>query len=111
MTTATASTTERYVQFVTMVATSPELSRQLETTNDSDGIVRLAAANGYSFTADELKSAAHETRARLDASESELSEQDLEAVAGGFPGLGTIVHAIRKAVDWVDDKLNGKAKK
>src|SRR4051794_8021719 len=100
----TATTTERYMQFVTLVATSPELNRQLETTNDSAGIVNLAAANGYLFTTEELKSAAHE--ARLQMEQGELSEQDLEQVAGGFWGFKKIFHYVRKAVDYIDDKLN-----
>ena len=110
MTTATYSTAERYIEFLTKVATNPELERQLEAipAGDSAQVVALAAANGYVFTPEELKNAAHEAKVRADRNGNELSDEDLEAVAGGFPGLGKIVHAIRKVVDWVDDKLNGK---
>ncbi len=106
MTTATYSNTERYLKFVTQVTTSPELSRRLELVNDSADMVELAAAAGYIFTTEELKSAAHEARIMVDSSEAELSEDELEAVAGGFPGLRKIFHYVRKAVDWIDDKLN-----
>ena len=103
---STATTTERYVQFVTMVATNPELSRQLDAVNDSEDVVKLAAANGYAFTADEIKSAAHESRVQMEQGSDELSEEDLDAVAGGL--FGTILHVVRKAIDWLDNKVNGK---
>src|SRR3954468_14770716 len=80
MTSATYSNTERYLEFVTQVTTSPELSRQLELVNDTADMVELAAVAGYVFTADELKSASHEAKIMVDSSEGELSEQDLEQV-------------------------------
>ena len=109
MTTATYDTTERYIEFVNQVASNPELSRQLEAVSDSAGMVELAAANGFIFTADELKSAAHTAKVMVEYSEGELSEEALELVAGGFPGLSTLkkgLHYLRKAIDYIDDKIN-----
>ena len=49
----------------------------LDAGNDIDAIAACAAKNGYSFTADELKSAI------AAKSGSELGDDDLEKVAGG----------------------------
>src|SRR4051794_39869945 len=108
MTSATYNTTERYLEFVTEVTNNPELSSRLEAANDAADMVALAASAGYIFTADELKSAAHEARIMVDSNDGELSEEALEAVAGGlsWSSFKKAFHYVRKAVDWIDNKLN-----
>lgn len=62
-----------------------DLQQQLKTVNGITEAIKLGADNGYSFTEDEVKSFLTEhAMASQSGAEGELSEADLEAVAGGF---------------------------
>lgn len=102
-------TTERYLKFVEKVAMDADLERKLAAIQpgNSAQILDLAAANGFIFTTEELKHSSHEAKALVHQAEGELSESELELVAGGSIG-SWILHKVRKAIDWIDDKVNGK---
>jgi predicted ribosomally synthesized peptide with nif11-like leader len=61
------------------------LQQQLKTVSGVTETVKLGADHGYSFTEDEVKSYLTEHAMISQAgAEGELSEDDLESVAGGF---------------------------
>ncbi|MBD2466713.1 Nif11-like leader peptide family RiPP precursor [Nostoc sp. FACHB-145] len=70
--------------FYTLIQNSQELQAQLGAVdspeNFAETAVRLGAENGYSFSTDDVNTFINEQRSRANA---ELSEADLEAVAGG----------------------------
>jgi predicted ribosomally synthesized peptide with nif11-like leader len=71
-------------QFYIMVQNSEELQQQLGAIQDSqifnETAARLGQENGYSFTADEVDAFLNEKKQQSNA---ELSDRELEAVAGG----------------------------
>jgi predicted ribosomally synthesized peptide with nif11-like leader len=71
-------------QFYIMVQNSEELQQQLGAIQDSqifnETAARLGQENGYSFTADEVDAFLNEKKEQTNA---ELSDRELEAVAGG----------------------------
>jgi predicted ribosomally synthesized peptide with nif11-like leader len=77
-------------RFAADVNSNAALRTEVETfatdskTESLDGLAALAAAKGYSFTADELKQQA-KAAAKADKS---LSDAELDNVAGGFVGGG-----------------------
>jgi predicted ribosomally synthesized peptide with nif11-like leader len=109
MTTTTSTTMDRYLKFVEKVSLDTDLERKMAAIEpgNSAQIVELAAANGFAFTNDELRQASHEARVRLHQNENELSDEQLELVAGGSIG-SWLLHKVRQAVDWIDNKVNGK---
>ena len=72
--------------FIERIQTDAALRHKAQqASGDMDTFLRLAAAHGYTFTADEYLEAA---KAYAEANEMELSEEDLAQVAGGaLPGL------------------------
>jgi predicted ribosomally synthesized peptide with nif11-like leader len=74
---------ERFFDFA---KTSEEIELQLKNEVSYEGIIKIASDNGYHFTEQDLKK--HMTST---ASKEELSEQELEAVAGGNPVLIGII--------------------
>jgi predicted ribosomally synthesized peptide with nif11-like leader len=78
------------IQFLKTVDQSPELQRQLkplenqpETPEKAQKLVQVAEKAGYKISADDLKSAIRSHNEHL-MQVGELSEQDLEKVAGGL---------------------------
>ena len=72
---------ENFKQFVTSVSGDEELAAKVkEAGTDVDKIIALGKEKGLEFTAEDIK-AAHEEAA---GSSEELSDEDLEKVAGGF---------------------------
>ena len=61
-----------------------ELSQAMETKRDLTAAVELAARHGYEFTLEELAAQIEQLK-RIQAGE-QLSEEELEAVAGGAIG-------------------------
>jgi len=59
-------------KFLEAVREDPSLQKKLEAAGDADGAVAVAQAAGFTISAQKLKQA-----------EAELSEEDLEEVAGG----------------------------
>lgn len=72
--------------FIERIHTDAELRRKAQqASGDMDTFLRLAAAHGYTFTADEYREA---VKAYAEANEMELSEEDLaQMAAGALPGL------------------------
>ncbi|WNZ43910.1 Nif11-like leader peptide family natural product precursor [Leptolyngbya boryana CZ1] len=64
-----------------------ELASVLGTPNDRDLTTELAKQNGYDFTSEELWAEVQKRQAELtqkqEAGELEMSDEELEAVAGG----------------------------
>jgi predicted ribosomally synthesized peptide with nif11-like leader len=62
-----------------------ELAKALESDNDRQAVTALAQANGYEFSSDELwaEIQARQTDLAKRQESDELSDEELEAVAGG----------------------------
>ncbi|MEH1830140.1 MAG: Nif11-like leader peptide family natural product precursor [Nostoc sp.] len=63
-----------------------EVAKTIESGGDREGVVQVAAKYGYQFTPDELGSSIDEMNtagAKLRQQSTELSDSELEAVAGG----------------------------
>ncbi|MEH2361806.1 Nif11-like leader peptide family natural product precursor [Nostoc sp.] len=71
-------------QFYTLVQNSEELQQQLGSIQDSQTFNEMAVClgqeNSYSFTVDEVEAFLNE---KIQQTNTELSDQELEAVAGG----------------------------
>jgi predicted ribosomally synthesized peptide with nif11-like leader len=105
------TTTDRYLKFVEKVTMDAELEQKLSAIEpgSSAQILELAAANGFIFTPEELQQSSHEAKIMVHQDYGELSEEELELVAGG--GIASwVLHKVRQAVDWIDNKVNGKPK-
>ena len=63
---------EQLKAFLEKVKADTSLQEQLKAASDADAVVSLAKEEGFSISADDLKNA-----------QSELSEEELESVAGG----------------------------
>jgi predicted ribosomally synthesized peptide with nif11-like leader len=69
--------TEIVRQFLLAVSSDSQLQEKLAVATDTQNVVGMASECGYSFTAEELKAVLTE------ANERELSDKELDAVAGG----------------------------
>ena len=65
-----------------------ELGQALESENDREAVAALANSKGYEFSSDELWAEIQKRQAELAQSQAagELSDAELEAVAGGTAG-------------------------
>jgi predicted ribosomally synthesized peptide with nif11-like leader len=71
-------------QLLEAASKNTALQQKLEAAGGFADATKIGADNGYSFTEDEAKEVLHERGIALgDGAEGELSEQALEAVAGG----------------------------
>jgi len=70
---------ETVAQFLEAVKANPELQTKLKESKTVDTIIAQAASAGYNFTASDL-----EAYGKARAANSELSEDQLENVAGGI---------------------------
>ncbi len=59
-----------------------EIANVLESENDTEAVIELAQIKGYQFTAKELLAEVHKRQHQKEL--EELSEEELEAVAGGL---------------------------
>jgi predicted ribosomally synthesized peptide with nif11-like leader len=66
-----------------------ELTHALESDNDRQAVTDLAKSKGYEFSSDELWAEVQKRQAEFATKQTagELSEEDLEAVAGGVTPL------------------------
>jgi len=66
-------------------ALQAELSQALEAENDREAVTALAKSKGYDFSSEELWAEIQKRQAELNQQEAsgELSDEELEAVAGG----------------------------
>ncbi len=86
-------------QFLTKVSEDQELQAELATAmeaeNDRTAATELAAKHGYNFTSEELASEIENRQSEFQSKHevNELSEEELEAVAGGLctPAVATAV--------------------
>ena len=70
-------------------ALQAELVQALEAENDREAVTELANSKGYDFSSDELWAEIQKRQAELEQKQAagELSDEELEAVAGG----GTVI--------------------
>jgi predicted ribosomally synthesized peptide with nif11-like leader len=82
--------------FLTKLKTDAGLQAKLSVAKTDDAKKKIVKGLGFDFTKDELKTAAEEIRAESGA---ELSDEELEAVAGGSSGawVGALAGAIGAA--------------
>jgi predicted ribosomally synthesized peptide with nif11-like leader len=66
---------EQLKAFIEKVKANTSLQEKLKAAADSDAVLAIAKEAGFSISADDLKKA-----------QSEISEEELEGVAGGIPG-------------------------
>jgi predicted ribosomally synthesized peptide with nif11-like leader len=77
-------------------ALQAELAKALEAENDREAVTALAKSKGYDFSSEELWAAIQKRQAEFSQKEAmgELSDEELEAVAGGVtPATGLVVGA------------------
>ncbi len=94
-------TIEAVNQFLTKVSEDQELQAELATAmeaeNDRTAATELGAKHGYDFTPEELGSEIANRQSEFQTKQevNELSEEELEAVAGGLctPAVATAVAA------------------
>ncbi|MFO8031571.1 MAG: Nif11-like leader peptide family RiPP precursor [Desulfohalobiaceae bacterium] len=63
--------------FIEKVKTDAELAKKVKESEDADSKLQIAKQEGYEFTAEEAKRV-----------QEELTEEDLDSVAGGVLGTG-----------------------
>ena len=68
---------EQLKSFLEKVKADTSLQEKLKSAADSDAVLAIAKDAGFSISADDLKNA-----------QSEISEEELEGVAGGLKGTG-----------------------
>ena len=69
---------EQLKAFLEKVKADTSLQEQLKAAGDADAVVSIAKEEGFSISADDLKNA-----------QSEISDEELEGVAGGGAPWGT----------------------
>ena len=69
---------EQLKAFIVKVKSDTSLQDKLKAAIDNDAVAAIAKDAGFSISADDLKNAPQE----------ELSDEELESVAGGYPGKG-----------------------
>lgn len=77
-------------------ALQADLAKALEAENDREAVTELAKSNGYEFSSEELWAEIQKRQAEVNQKEiaGELSEEELEAVAGGLtPATAAIITA------------------
>ncbi len=67
---------EQLKAFIEKVKADTSLQEKLKAASDADAVVSIAKEEGFSISADDLKNA-----------QSEISDEELEDVAGGFPNI------------------------
>ncbi len=76
---------EAVVAMIKAANQDPALKQRMEAADGYNKVVQIGAEKGYQFTEEELKSVAKEQGMLIEGSEdAELSEEALEAVAGGL---------------------------
>jgi predicted ribosomally synthesized peptide with nif11-like leader len=82
-------------------ALQSELAKALESENDREAVTALANSKGYDFSSEELWAGIQKRQAEFEQKEGagELSEEELEAVAGGGPTLAETIQATITVVD------------
>ena len=76
---------EQLTAFWAAVKADASLQEKLKAAGDADAVIAIAKAAGFAISADELKKAQSEIYKKA---QSEISEEELEGVAGGGAILG-----------------------
>lgn len=77
------------LKFIELAEAEPNLRNQLETASSTKELQQIAASHGYDFTEQEIITVFQEQGILAVEEESSLSEEELEAVAGGVKfGVG-----------------------
>jgi predicted ribosomally synthesized peptide with nif11-like leader len=87
-------------------ALQAELAKALEADNDQgEAVTALANSKGYDFSSDELWAGIQKRQAEFSQHEAagELSDEELEAVAGG--DVGDVVGTIRLTIETVNETI------
>ena len=81
-------------------ALQAELVKALEAENDREAVTELANSKGYDFSSEELWAEIQKRQAELEQKQTtgELSDEELEAVAGGGTVLMTIKLSIKVTI-------------
>src|SRR4028118_184867 len=86
-------------------ALQAELAKALEAGNEREAVTALANSKGYDFSSEELWAGIQKRQAEFSQHEAagELSDQELEAVAGG--DLGDVVGTIQFTIETVNETI------
>jgi len=86
-------------------ALQAELAKALEAGNEREAVTALANSKGYDFSSDELWAGIQKRQAEFSQHEAagELSDEELEAVAGG--DLGDVVGTIQFTIETVNETI------
>jgi len=85
--------TQAFIDFCSKASENPELEAQITNADALNNIVELGAANGFTFSEEDVKTGATKLN---EMEEQELSEEQLTSVSGGF--LQAIIGAIQVGV-------------
>jgi predicted ribosomally synthesized peptide with nif11-like leader len=85
--------TQAFIDFCSKASENPEIEAQITNADALNNIVELGAANGFTFSEEDVKTGATKLN---EMEEQELSEEQLTSVSGGF--IGAIIGAIRVGV-------------
>ncbi|MFN6486740.1 MULTISPECIES: Nif11-like leader peptide family natural product precursor [unclassified Nostoc] len=77
-------------------ALQTQLAQALESDNDREAVTALAKSKGYEFSSDELWAEIQKRQAEFSSTEAagELSDAELEAVAGGINAQAVLTSGI-----------------
>jgi predicted ribosomally synthesized peptide with nif11-like leader len=86
-------------------ALQSELAKALEAGNEREAVTALANSKGYDFSSDELWAGIQKRQAEFSQHEAagELSDEELEAVAGG--DLGAVVGTVQFTIETVNQTI------
>jgi predicted ribosomally synthesized peptide with nif11-like leader len=105
------STDQGFVEFVQAAKNNPALLQELKSyegqsvTATASGWVEAGKKHGYSFDAEEVAEALSEANAETALGEGELSDEQLEEVAGGKGGAGEAVLVLIGTIGNLIDNL------
>jgi len=106
-------TPKGFEEFIAMAKDNPAVLEELTAFEGQSydaagaGMVALGAKHGFTFTADEVTEALDEAVANRALESGELSDQELELVAGGKGGGGEAVLVLVGVIGDVIDNLTG----
>jgi len=92
--------TQAFIDFCAKAGENPELEAQIHNVDALNNIVELGAANGFTFSEEDVKNGATKL-SEMDG--QELSEEQLTSVSGGFVfaliaaiKIGLFIHSVVK---------------
>ena len=85
---------EQLKAFLEKVKADASLQEKLKAAADNDAVTAIAKEAGFSISADDLKNA-----------QSELSDEELEGVAGGGTLEGTVTAGTKEVFRWLGERF------